>query len=44
MKLYRVLVLLFFVTSSMASAATTLKLHQDIELSPLMGKRCPVHC
>lgn len=39
MKLYRVLVLLFFVTSSITSAATTLKLHQDIELLAVNGKK-----
>ncbi|MCW2474331.1 DUF2057 family protein [Candidatus Symbiopectobacterium sp. NZEC151] len=39
MKLYRVLMLLFFVTSSMVSAATTLKLHQDIELLAVDGQK-----
>ncbi|MBG6246595.1 hypothetical protein CS369_21110 [Candidatus Symbiopectobacterium sp. 'North America'] len=39
MKLYRVLVLLFFVTSSITSAATTLKLHQDIELLAVDGQK-----
>ncbi|MGG2142025.1 DUF2057 family protein [Symbiopectobacterium sp. RP] len=39
MKLYRVLVLLFFVTSNIASSATTLKLHQDIELLAVDGQK-----